>query len=158
MKSDLHTLYVQAITSWIYARLYQYLTPYTDPTANNNVQRTKPTDLEFHCTEREYLDNKLSLIDMDSNYYTRIQKLQHLSDLKKANCTCAVHQTNREVNLLYGLKLPNTIKNRTVIQQGLKFMPQGFTALVSSCQQITGSASVCELIEYEVTPNGDGTF
>ena len=45
-----------------------------------------------------------------------------------------------------------------MIQQALKFMPQGFTVLVNSCQQITGSASVCELIEYEVTPNGDGTF
>ena len=37
-------------------------------------------------------------------------------------------------------------------------MPQGFTVLVSSCQQFTGTACVCELIEYEVTPNGDGTF
>ena len=97
-------------------------------------------------------------MDMDSNYYTRIQKLQHLGDLKKANCTCAVHQMDREINLLYGLKLPNTLENWTVIQQGLKFMPQGFTVLVSSCQQFTGTASVCELIEYEVTPNGDGTF
>ena len=158
MKSDFQALYVQAITSWIYARLYQYLTPYTDPTANKQVQGTKPTELEFHHAEREYLDNKLSLMDMDSTYNARVEKLQHLSDLKKANCMCAVHQMNREVNLLYGLKLPNTLKNRTVIKQGLKFMPQGFTTLVSSCQQITGSASVCELIEYEVTPNGDGTF
>ena len=37
-------------------------------------------------------------------------------------------------------------------------MPNGFTMLVSSCQQITGSASVCELIEYGILPNGDGTF
>ena len=95
---------------------------------------------------------------MDSTYNARVEKLQHLSDLKKANCMCEVHQMNREVNLLYGLKLPNTLENRTVIKQGLKFMPQGFTTLVRSCQQITGSASVCELIEYDITPNGDETF
>ena len=42
---------------------------------------------------------------MDSNYYTKIQKLQHLGDLKKANCTCAVHQMDREINLLFRLRL-----------------------------------------------------
>ena len=52
MRSELQALYVQVITSWIYARLYQYLTPYTDPTANNHVQGTKPTEWEFHHAER----------------------------------------------------------------------------------------------------------
>ena len=158
MTSELQALDVQAITSWIYARLYLYLTPYTDPSANNPVQGTKPTELEFHNAERLYLDNKLSLLDMDSTYLNRVHKILHLGDLKKANCTCTVHQMDRGINLLYGLKLPNTLENRTVIQQGLKQMPQGFNAVISSCQQITGTASVCELIEYAVTPNGDGSF
>ena len=105
VKSDFQALYVQAITSWIYARLYQYLTPYTDPTANTQVQGAKPTDLDFHQAEREYLDNKLSLMDMDSTYNARVKSLQQLSDLKKANCMCAVHQMNRENNLLLWIEV-----------------------------------------------------
>ena len=123
-----------------------------------NSEETNPTTDDLPVTGEERIDllNKLlENLPISEEIYLYLKRQ---SDLKRANCMCAVHQMNREVNLLYGLKLPNTLENRTVIKQGLKFMPQGFTMLVSSCQQITGSANVCELIEYEVTPNGDATF
>ena len=37
-------------------------------------------------------------------------------------------------------------------------MPQGFPAFVSSNQQIIGTACVCELFLYGVTPTNDGKF
>ena len=156
--SDLQELYVNTIISWIYARLYQYITPYTDPTMNKKVGNKKPIDWEFHHTERSYLENKLSLMEDEVNYHTRLMKLEHLADLKKAYCACEVHQTDRAINLLYQLKLPNTSENRKLIHKILKEQPQGFSAIISSCQQIIGTANVCELILYEVTSLNDGTY
>ena len=40
----------------------------------------------------------------------------------------------------------------------MKAQPLGFTAVISSCQQIIGTANVCELLLYEVTPTQSGTF
>ena len=37
-------------------------------------------------------------------------------------------------------------------------MPQLFSAVLSSCQHIIGTAEACELFHYEVTPTNDGTF
>ena len=85
-------------------------------------------------------------------------KLKELGDLKKTYCQCEMHQQDREVNLLYQLKLPNTEKNRYIINAVMKAQPLGFTAVISSCQQIIGTANACELLLYEVTPTQSGTF
>ena len=82
-RSDLQELYVNTIISWIYARLYQYLTPYTDPAMNKKIGLPKPLDWEFHHAERTYLENRLSLMETEVNWQTRHKKLQHLADLKK---------------------------------------------------------------------------
>ena len=122
-----------------------------------NSEETTPTD-DLLVTKEERIDllNKL-LENLPISERTYLY-LKRQSDLKKANCMCAVHQMNREVNLLCELQLPNTLENRTVIKQGLKFMPHGFTSFVSSCQQTTGSDCDCALIKYDIIPNGDGTF
>ena len=157
-RSDLQELYVNTIISWIYARLYQYLTPYTDLTMNKKAGPTRKMDWEFHHAERAYLENRLCLMETEVNYQTRLKKLNQLADLKKAYCACQVHQEDRVINLLYQLKLPNTSENRELIHQLLEEQPQGFSAVISSCQQIIGTANTCELILYEITSSNDGTF
>ena len=157
-RSDLQELYVNAIISWIYARLYQYVTPYTNPTMIKKVGYQKPMNWEFYHAERSYLENKISLMEDEVNYQTRLRKLEHLADLKKAYCACEIHQEDRVINLLYQLKLHNTSDNRKLIHKILKEQPQGFSAVVSSCLQIIGMANTCELILYEITSLNDGTF
>ena len=160
MRSDLQVLYVNTIISWIYARLFQYLTPYTDPVMNRKVGLVEhnKTDWDFDFGERSYLENKLSLMETETNYQTRLRKLEQLADLKKAYCACEIHQDDREINLLYQLKLPNTSENKRLIHQILQEQPHGFSAVVYSCHQIIGTANVCELILYEITSSNDGTF
>ena len=115
----------------LYARLYQYLTPYTDPTMNKKIGLTKPLDWEFHHAERTYLENRLSLMETEVNWQTRHKKLQHLADLKKAYCACKTHQEDRVLNLLYQLKLHNTSENRKLIHTILQEQPQGFSAVIN---------------------------
>ena len=157
-RSDLQELYVNTIISWIYARLFQYLTPYTDPTMNKTFVLPKPLDWEFHHAERTYLENRISLMETEVNWQTRHKKLQQLADLKKAYCACETHQEDRVLNLFYQLKLHNTSENRKHIHTILQEQPQGFSEVVSSCQQIIGTSNTCELILYEVTSSNDGTF
>ena len=125
---------------------------------NKKVGLTKPLDWEFHHAERTYLENRISLIETEVNWQTRHKKLQHLTDLKKAYCTCETHQEDRVLNLLYQLELHNTSESRKLIHKILQKEPQGFSAVVSSCQQIIGTSNTCELILYEVTSSKDGTF
>ena len=161
MRSDLEVLYVQAIISWIYARLYLYLTPYTDPTMNKKIgTKSKPLDLKFLHAERMFIEKRFSLMELNITNLTKMKHLEHLADLKRTFCACEVHKSDWEINLnlLYQLKLPNTVENRQVIKQVLQSMPQGFSAVVSSCPQIIGTAGACELFHYEATPTNDGTF
>ena len=98
LRSDLQVLYVNCIISWIYARLFQYITPYTDPTMNKKIgPRGQPFDWGFH-------------------------------------------HADREINLLYQLRLPNSSTNRQVIRKVLQEMPHGVSAVISSYQQIMGTA------------------
>ena len=85
-------------------------------------------------------------------------KILELGDLKKTYYQCRAHQEDRETNLLYQLKLHNTVGNRQLISRVLQAKPLGFTALVSFHQQIIGTASQCNLLQYEVTPTTAGTF
>ena len=105
MRSNLKVLNVQAIISWIYTRLYQYLNLYTDPSMNKKVgAKSKPLDWEFHHAERMFLEKRLSMMELNIKNLTKMKYLEHLADLKRAFCACEVHQTDREVNLLYQLK------------------------------------------------------
>ena len=140
----LQELYVKAISSWIYARLYQYLTPYTDPTMNKRAGPNKRVDWEFFHSERQFLENQLKIMEAETPLTKIWNRLCTLGDLKKTYCQCEVHQQDREVNLLYQLNLPNTTKNRQLITSVMKAKPQGFTAVISSCQQIIGTASQLE--------------
>ena len=158
MRTDLKDLYVQAITSWIYGRLFLYITPYTDPTMNKKCGTNKRIDWDFHHSERQYLENKLSAMVTEMDFRDIARKLKELGDLKKTYTQCEMHQQDREVNLLYQLRLPNTEKNRYIINAVMKAQPLGFTAVISSCQQIIGTANACELLLYEVTPTQSGTF
>ena len=158
LRSDLQVLYVNAIISWIDARLFQYLTPYTDSTMNKKIRFSKPVDSDFHHSERAFIENRLCLMETEVNYHIRGKKMDHLADFKKAYCACETHQEDRVINLLYQLKLPNTSPNRKLIQQVLREQPHGFSAVISSCQQIIGTGSTCELILYEITSSYDGTF
>ena len=106
-------LYVNCIISWIYARLYQYITPYTDPTMNKKIgPRGQPLDWEFHHAERAFIENRISMMDMDATYFTQMRGVNQLMDLKKAHCACEVQQADREINLLYQRRLPNSSTNR----------------------------------------------
>ena len=95
---------------------------------------------------------------MDATYLIQMRNVNQLMDLKKAHCACEVHQADREINLLYQLRLPNASTNRDVIRRVLQEMPHGFSAVISSCQQIIGTAVACELHLYEVVPTEAGTF
>ena len=53
-RPELHELFVNAVTSWIYARLFQYLTPYTDPAMNKQPGPVKKHDWEFYHAERQF--------------------------------------------------------------------------------------------------------
>ena len=157
-KSTLHELYVRAVTSWIYSRLYQYLTPYSDPPMNKEPGPVRRTDWEFYHAERQYLENKLCIMDTEVSLSTIWEKILILGDLKKTYCQCQVHQEDREINLLHQLKVPNTCENRQLVNRILQAKPLGFTALISSCMQIIGTSSQCNLLLYEVTPTTAGTF
>ena len=159
LRSDLQVLYVNAIISWIYARLFQYLTPYTDPTMNKKVGFSKPVDWDFHHGERAFIENRLCLMETEVNYHTRGKKMDHLADLKKAYRSCETHQEDRVINLLYQLKFPNTSPNRKLIQQVLR---RTTTWIFCSYQFLSTnhwySQCICELILYEITSSYDGTF
>ena len=152
-RPNLHELYVKAVSSWIYARLYQYLTPYTDPAMNKKPGPIRREDWEFYHSERQFLENQLCTMDTEVPLSTIWEKLLELGDIKKTYCQCEVHQEDREINLLYQLKLHNTAGNRQLISRVMKAKPLGFTAVISSCQQIIGTASKCSLLLYEVTPH-----
>ena len=134
-RSDLQVLYVNCIISWIYARLYQYITPYTDPSMNKKIgPKGQPFDWEFHYAERAFIENRISMMDMDATYLTQMRGVNQLMDLKKAHCACEVHQADREINLLYQLRLPSSSTNREIIRKVLQEMPHGSSTVISSCQ------------------------
>ena len=149
LRSEIQVLYINCIISWIYARLYQYITPYTDPTINKKVgPRGQPFDWEFHHAERAFIENRISMMDMDATYLTQMRGVNQLMDLKK-----------RPIVLVkYQLRLPNSSTNREVIRKVLQEMPHGFSAVISSCQQIIGTTAACELHLYEVVPTSTGIF
>ena len=153
-----HELYVRAISSWIYSRLYQYLTPYTDPAMNKKLGPMRREDWEFYFSERHFIENQLCTMNIEIPLSTIWEKLMELGDLKKTYCQCMTHQEDREINLLYQLRLHNTAENRQLINRVMKAKPLGFTAVISSCQQIIGTASKCNQLLYEVTPTTAGTF
>ena len=157
-KPNLDDLYVRAVMSWIYSRLFQYLTPYTDPSMNREPGPVKCSDWEFYHTEKQFLENRLSIMDSDVPLSTIWERVLELSDLKKSYCRCKVHQEDRETNLLYQLQLHNTRENRKLVNRILQTKPSGFTALISSCMQIIGTSSQCNLLLYEATPTTAGTF
>ena len=157
-RPNLHSLYVKAISSWIYARLFLYLTPYTNPCMNQQPGPVRRSSLEFYTPERQFIENQLCTMEAEMPMSTIWSKIMELGDLKKSHCQCQEHQEDREVNLLYQLKLHNTVGNRHLINRVLEARPLGFTALISSCQQIIGTASQCNLLQYEVTPTTAGTF
>ena len=157
-RPEIQGLYVKAISSWIYARLYQYITPYTDPTMNQVFGPSNKEDWEFLHIERQFLENKLSAMDSEIPLSTILEQLCELGDLKKTYCQCDIHQQDRENCLLYQLNLPSTAENMQLICRIIKAKPQGFTAVISSRQQIIGTASQCSLLLYEVTPTKAGTF
>ena len=144
--------------SWIYSRLFQYLTPYTDPSMNREQGLVKYSDWEFYHAEKHFLANRLSIMDSEVPLSTIWNRVLELGDLKKTYCQCQVHREDRETNLLYQLNLHNTCGNRQLVSRVLLAKPSGFTALVSSCMQIIGTSSQCNLLLYEVTPTTAGTF
>ena len=157
-KPNIDALYVQGIMSWIYSRLFQYLTPYSDPSMNREQGPVKFTDWEFYHAEKQYLENRLSIMDTEAPLSTLWEKVLELGDLKKTYCQCHVHREDRETNLLYQLNLHNTCGNRQLVNRVLLAKPSGFTALISSCMQIIGTSSQCNLLLYEVKPTTAGTF
>ena len=157
-KPTLDDLYVRGVMSWIYSRLFQYLTPYSEPTMNREPGPVRCSDWEFYLPEKQYLENRLSIMDFEMPLTTIWDKVLELGDLKKTHCQCQVHREDRETNLLYQLKLHNTCGNRELVNRVLQAKPSGFTALISSCMQIIGTSSQCNLLLYEVTPTTAGTF
>ena len=157
-KPNLDDYYVRAIMSWIYSRLFQYLTPYSDPSMNREPEPVKCSEWEFYHAEKQFLENRLSIMNFEAPLSTIWEKVLELGDLKKSYCQCKIHQEDRETNLLYQLKLHNTCGNRKLVNRILKSKPFGFTALISSCMQIIGTSSQCNLLLYEVTPTTAGTF
>ena len=97
-------------------------------------------------------------MDSDAPLQTIWEQVLELGDLKKTHCQCQVHREDRETNLLYQLQLHNTCGNRELVSKVLQSKPLGFTALISSCMQIIGTSSQCELLQYEVKPTTAGTF
>ena len=97
-------------------------------------------------------------MDSEAPLQTIWEQVLELGDLKKTHCQCQVHREDRETNLLYQMKLHNTCGNRELVNRVLQSKPLGFTALISSCMQIIGTSSQCELLQYEVKPTTAGTF
>ena len=155
---NLHDLYVRGVMSWIYSRLFQYLTPYSDPSMNREPGPVRCSDWEFYPPEKQFLENRLSIMNSEAPLQTIWEQVLELGDLKKTHCQCQVHREDRETNLLYQMKLHNTCGNRELVSKVLQSKPIGFTALISSCMQIIGTSSQCELLQYEVKPTRAGTF
>ena len=155
---NLQDLYVRGVMSWIYSRLFQYLTPYSDPTMNREPGLVPCSAWEFYLPEKQFLENRLSIMDSEAPLQTIWEQVLELGDLKKTHCQCQVHREDRETNLLYQMKLHNTCGNRELVSRVLQSKPLGFTALISSCMQIIGTSSQCELLLYEVKPTTAGTF
>ena len=155
---NLHDLYVRGVMSWIYSRLFQYLTPYSDQCMNREPGPVRCSVQEFYPAENQFLENRLSILHSDDPLQTIWEKVLQLGDLKKTHCQCQVHREDRETNLLYQLKLHNTCGNRDLVSKILRSKPLGFSALISSCKQIIGTANQCQLLQYEVKPTTAGTF
>ena len=157
-KQNSDYLYVRGVMSWIYSRLFQYITPYTDPSMNKEKGFGKYSVYEFYKSERDFLENRLSILDFDAPITTIWKKIEELADLKRTYCQCQEHKDDRETNLLYQLNMHNSGGNRELVNRVLESRPLGFTALISSCNQIIGTSSQCNLLLYEVKPSKAGTF
>ena len=144
--------------SWIYSRLFQDLTPYTEQSMNKEPGPVRCSFLEFYTAEKQFLENRLGVIHSEDPLQTIWEKVLQLGDLKKTHCQCQTHREDRETNLLYQLKLHNTCGNRELVSKILQSKPLGFSALISSCNQIIGTSSQCQLLQYEVKPTAAGTF
>ena len=100
-KPNLDDLYVRSVMSWIYSRLFQYLTPYSDPLMNREPGPVRCSDWEFYLAEKQFLENRLSIMNFEMPLTTIWEKVLELGDLKKTHCQCQVHREDREINLLY---------------------------------------------------------
>ena len=123
---NLDDLYVRGVMSWIYARLFQYLTPYTEKSMNKEPGPVRCSVLEFYPAENQFLENRLSILHSDDPLQTIWEKVLQLGDLKKTHCQCQTHREDRETNLLYQLKLHNTCGNRDLVSKILRSKPLGF--------------------------------
>ena len=63
---NLQDLYVRGVMSWIYSRLFQYLTPYSDPTMNKEPGLVPCSAWEFYLPEKQFLENRLSIMDFEA--------------------------------------------------------------------------------------------
>ena len=120
---NLQDLYVRGVMSWIYSRLFQYLTPYSDPTMNKEPGLVPCSAWEFYLPEKQFLENRLSIMDSEAPLQTIWEQVLELGDLKKTHCQCQVHREDRETNLLYQLKLHNTCGNRELVNRVLQSKP-----------------------------------
>ncbi|MCG8622487.1 MAG: hypothetical protein MJE68_10905, partial [Proteobacteria bacterium] len=108
---EMKKCYVDAIVSWIYARLFLYMTPYIDPimlkrVSTSGFYHSNCLELEFSHAERNYLEQQIYLQGQDVDYAERLEKLNQLAGLKKTYCRNRKNKEDREAHLLNKLRLP----------------------------------------------------
>ena len=109
---------------------------------NREPGPVRSSDWEFYLPEKQYLENRLSIMHFEMPLTTIWEKVLELGDLKKTHCQCQVHREDRETNLLYQLKLHNTCGNRELVNRVLQAQPSdSLHLLVPVCRSLEHPAS-----------------
>ena len=156
-------IYQKAIVSWMNARLFLYITPYSMFDILQEVRPTykgqfEPYVREFSEGDRVYLERAL----MQMGIATQIQqdrKLEQLAKLKKTYCLSGLHLAQRIDNFLKALHLDDYDTNlRKMALKMFNIFETKIYVLMGSCHQKGGTCMTCQEVLYEVTQNKQGGF
>ena len=156
-------LYQKAIVSWLNARLFLYITPYSvfdilSETRPSWIGQFNPYVREFSEGDRVYLEPALMQMGI-STQMKHIKKLEQLALLKKSYCLCRTHINQRIDKFLEALNLDvNNPRKRKMALEMFNILEQQFYVLMGSCTQKNGTCMTCQEFLYEVTANQQGGF
>ena len=156
-------LYQKAIVSWLNARLFLYITPYSvfdilSETRPSWIGQFDPYVREFSEGDRVYLERALMQMGINTQM-KRIKKLEQLALLKKSYCLCRTHINQRIDKFLEAINLDvNNPRQRKMALEMFNILEQKFYVLMGSCTQKNGTCMTCQELLYEVTANQQGGF
>ena len=162
-KTEHKYLYQKAIVSWLNARLFLYITPYSvfdilSETRPSWIGQFDPYVREFSEGDRVYLEHALMQMGINTQM-KRIKKLEQLALLKKSYCLCRTHINQRIDKFLEAINLDvNNPRQRKMALEMFNILEQQFYVLMGSCTQKNGTCMTCQELLYEVTANQQGGF